>query len=128
MVLAEVPALREKDLLVILTYLNEGPIKISSSAMHEALLRLVPERKEQIMGWFSQPYYEQGIVEGEARGELRGEAWGEAKALVRLLKKRFGEIPASMCEKIFTANVASIEVWAGRAFAAPDLESVFSAN
>ena len=84
------------------------------------------------MGWFSQPYYEQGFAEGEMRGELRGEARGElkgeAKALVRLLKKRFGEIPASIREKIFAADVASIEVWADRAVAAPNLESVFGAN
>ena len=83
-------------------------------------------------GWLTRPYYEKGIAEGEARGELRGlirgEARGEAKALVRLLKKRFGEIPAPICEKIFAANVGSIEIWADRAFAAPDLESVFSAN
>jgi predicted transposase YdaD len=139
-VLAEVPALGKTDLLVILTYLNEGPMAVSSSVLHEALLRLVPERKEQIMGWFSQPYYEQGLAEGElrgeaigeargeVRGEVRGEARGEAKALVRLLKKRFGEIPASICEKIFAANIGSIEVWAERAFVAADLESVFTAN
>jgi predicted transposase/invertase (TIGR01784 family) len=119
-VLAEVPVLGKRDLLVILNYLNKGPIALNSKVMHDALVRIVPERKEQIMGWFSQPYYEQGIVEGEARGE--------AKVLALLLERRFGGLPASVRERIFAADVGSIEGWVKRVFDAPDLESVFGAN
>jgi hypothetical protein len=45
--------------------------------MHEALLRLVPDRTEQIMGWLTQPNYDKGKAEGEAKGE--------GKILTRLL-------------------------------------------
>lgn len=121
LVLAEAPALREVDLFVILTYLDKGPIAINSEAMHEALLRLVPERKGLIMGWLTQPYYDKGMAEGEAKGK----AEGEAKILVRLLEKRFGVVPAPLRQRIFTAGVGEIEAWVERAFDAPDLQSVF---
>jgi hypothetical protein len=73
--LAEAPALDEKDLFVILTYLDKGPTALNNKVMHEALLRLVPDRTEQIMGWLTQPYYDKGKAEGEEgegkRGRLR---------------------------------------------------------
>jgi hypothetical protein len=116
-VLAEAPLLEEKDLFVILTYLNKGPIAIDSQLVHETLLRLVPDRKERIMGWISQPYYEKGLAEGEAKGE--------AKILTRLLEKRFGVVPAALRQRIFAADVSSIDVWVERVFDAHDLQSIF---
>jgi Putative transposase, YhgA-like len=127
-VLADAPELHERDLLVILTYLNKGPIAVDSTAMHETLARLVPERKERIMGWFSQPYYEKGLAEGEVKGEARGEARGEAKVLARLLERRFGAIPGPLRQRLFAADVTAIEAWVERAFDAPDLQSVFESN
>jgi predicted transposase/invertase (TIGR01784 family) len=123
-VLAEAPVLDEKDLLVILTYFDKGPISIDSTVMHETLQRLVPERKERIMGWFSQPYYDKGKAEGKAEGL----AEGEAKILAHLLEKRFGAIPGSVHQRIFTADVATIETWVERVLDAPDLQSVFASN
>ena len=131
-VLAEVRALDERDSLVILTYLNEGPVTIDSTLMHETLQRLVPERKEQFMGWFSQPYYDkgkaEGIAEGKAEGKTEGIVEGEAKLLAHLLEKRFGAIPLSVRQRIDTADVASIETWVDRVLDAPDLQSVFASN
>jgi hypothetical protein len=120
LVLAEAPGLEDKDLLVILTYLDRGSIALDNKVMHEALQRLVPDRKELIMGWLTQPYYDKGKAEGEARGE--------AKILTRLLERRFGAIPAALHQRIFAADVASIETWVERAFEAPDLQSVFDSN
>jgi hypothetical protein len=57
---ADAPELDEEDLLVILTYLEQGPVTISSDVLHEALQRLVPKREERIMGGFSQPYFDKG--------------------------------------------------------------------
>ena len=119
-VLAEAPGLEEKDLFVILTYLDKGPVAVDSELMHEALLRLVPERKERIMGWLTQPYYDKGKVEGKAEGE--------AKVLTRLLERRFGALPDTLRQRIFAADVGSIDLWVERAFEAPDLQSVFESN
>lgn len=127
-VLAEIPALEEKDLFVILTYLDKGPIAVNNRTMHEALERLVPERKERIVGWFTQPYYDKGKAEGKAEGFAEGTAKGEATIFARLLEKRFGAMPADIRQRIFAADVGCIEAWAERVFDAPDLESVFESN
>ena len=76
------------------------------------------------MGWFSQPYYEEGLAAGEAKGQVKG----EAKILTRLLEKRFGFVPDSDRQRILGADISSIETWVERAFDAPDLRSVFESN
>jgi hypothetical protein len=115
-VLAEAPELGEQDLYVIMTYLDKGPIPLDKNLMHDTLQRLVPDRKEQIMGWFSQPYYDQGMAEGEA------------KIFVRLLERRFGALPTALRQRIVTSSAESIEAWVERAFDAPDLQSIFDSN
>jgi len=132
LVLADAPALKLEDLLVILKYLDPGLTARSLKAVHEALDRLGPERKERILGPLSQPYYEKGLAEGEAkgiaRGETKGEAKGEAKILALLLERRFGALPLQFRQRIFAADVGVIEDWVRRALDAPDLESVFQTN
>ena len=56
LVLAEVSALGEKDLSVILTYFDKGAVAIDHEALRATLLRLVPDRAERIMGWLTQPF------------------------------------------------------------------------
>ena len=127
-VLAEAPELDEGDLLVVLRYLNKAPIARNDQVMHETLEQLVPERKEQIMGWFTEDFYEKGLAEGEARGVARGTAQGEAKILTRLLEKRFGALPDLIRHRITSADVERIEAWVERALDAPTLQSVFDSN
>lgn len=110
---AEVPALVKRDLRAIFYYLEKGPIALNNTVVREALLRLVPDRTEQIMGWLTQPHYEKGKAEGEA------------KILARLLERRFGPLTDSLRQHIFAADAGSIEAWVERAFDAPDLPSIF---
>lgn len=120
-VLAEAPALEDEDLFVILTYLETGSTALSNKVVRETLERLVPERKERILGPLTQPYYEKGLAEGEAKGETKG----EAKILTLLLETRFGALPTDFRQRISAADAAAIEAWAARAFKARDLQSVF---
>ena len=115
-VLAEAPVIEEEDLKVILTYLNKGPVPVDYELLDDALIGLEPERKERIMGRITQPYYEKGLAEGEA------------KLLTRFLEKRFGMIPAALRQRIFAADVSSIDAWAERILDAPSLESIFESN
>ena len=64
----------------------------------------------------TQPYYDNGKAEGEA------------KILARLLERRFGTLPGPLRQRIFAADVGSIEAWVERAFDAPDLQSIFDSN
>jgi predicted transposase YdaD len=137
-VLAEARALCREDLNRIVTYFDRGPIPLSSEAFDKALQQVDPERKEEIMGWITQPYVEkamaqgiaqgmaQGLAEGLAEGKAQGRAEGEANSLLRLLEKRFGAIPTHTKQRIFAADLASIQEWSDRAIDAPDVDSVLA--
>jgi hypothetical protein len=118
--LAVASALNEKDLLVILTYLDKASEPLNHKIMRGALQRLLPNQTEQIMGYITQPFYDQGKAEGKAEGE--------ANILTRLLERRFGTVPDPIRQRIFAADVGSIEAWVDRAFDAPDLQSIFDSN
>jgi hypothetical protein len=118
--LAEAPVLDEQDLFVIVTYLDKSTTALNNNVMRDALVRLAPERMEKIMGCITQPYYDQGKAEGKAEGE--------ANILSRLLERRFGTLPGPLRQRIFAADVGSIEAWVDRAFDAPDLQSIFDSN
>jgi hypothetical protein len=119
--LAEAPVLGAADLALIITYLNKGPIAVSDTLMREALERLVPEEAEPPPnGWFGQPYFEKGTAEGRAEGE--------ANILVRLIERRFGDVPPHLRQRIFAADVATLEEWVDRVLDARDLQSVFESK
>jgi hypothetical protein len=130
--LAEAPVLEVLDVALILSYIDRGPIAVSPEVIHEALHRLVPDREEEIMGHLTQPYFEKGLADGLAKGRAKGlvegRAEGEAIALVRLLEKRFGILPAALRQRVFTADLQSIETWFERAIDGPDLKSVFKSS
>jgi predicted transposase/invertase (TIGR01784 family) len=114
--LAEAPVLSDEDLIKILSYLDKGSTWLNNEVVREALLRLVPHQTEKIMGCITQPFYDRGRTEGEAI------------ILARLLERRFGSLPELDRQRIFAADVRSIERWAERVFDAPDLQSIFDSN
>ena len=124
--LAEAPLLEVLDVALILTYIDRGPVAVSPDVIRDVLHRLVPAREAEIMGHLTQPYFAKGLAEGRVEGRAEGLAEGEAIALVRLLEKRFGALPAAVRQRVFTADLASIETWFERAIDGPDLESVFN--
>jgi predicted transposase YdaD len=126
--LAEASVLEEEDLVLILAYLDDGPVGVSDTLVREALQRLVPEQTERIMGSWTQTYFDQGKAEGLTQGWAQGRTEGGAKVLVRLIEKRFGAVSPQLRQRIFSADVATLEAWVERVFDAPDLQSVFESN
>jgi hypothetical protein len=100
--------------------------------VEDVLRRLEPSRMEQIMtsfgAGFAQEGFERGRAEGEAVGKAVGKAEGQATALIRVLEKRLGPLPAHLRKRISAADLASIENWLDRAIDALDLQSVFGAE
>jgi hypothetical protein len=81
---------------------------------------------------------EQLIEEGEARGEAKGEARGEARGKVlgqaiglvegqarslrRLMRRRFGPLPATVEDAISTASLEQLDRWLDRVLSAETAE------
>ena len=66
--------------------------------------------------------------EGHQAGVQEGRQEGEATLLARLLRKRFGDIPASILARLGTAEAAQLERWGERLFDAMTLTEVFEAE
>jgi hypothetical protein len=75
--------------------------------------------------WWQQGW-EKGRVEGRAEGEARGFRAGEAQALLRLLEKRFGELPPRLRERVEAADVESLQRWLDRTLTAESLQQIFA--
>ena len=123
--LAEGAQLPIVDVVQILAYIGKSPVPVSPEALRAALQRLMPHHAEEIMQGFGQKYFEEGCDVDEAHGKAKAKTEGEARALVRLLERRIGVVPEALRARIFTADLASIEVWFDRAIEATEFESVF---
>jgi hypothetical protein len=63
---------------------------------------------------------------GEAKGISLGEARGEAKLLTKFLERRFGPLQESVRDRIYAADVDTIDRWADRLDLAGSIEAVFA--
>lgn len=61
--------------------------------------------------------FEKGVVEGVHKGE--------AGMLLRLLRKRFGDVPDAVSERLRTAGSDDLDRWTDAVLDAPSLEAVF---
>ena len=90
----------------------------------EALRGLLPEDggskvEEAMMNWF-----EREMDLRERRGESKGESKAERRLLLKLLRLRFGELPAAVVARIEAAEVPELEAWGERFVTASRLEDV----
>jgi hypothetical protein len=120
LILAQASALKPRDLLLIFTYLDKGPVAVSPDTMRQVLRDRAPNQEETIMGWITQPYFEDGLQQGR----VEGQAQGQAKSLIRLLERRFGTLPEHLCARVRDADVQTLDSWLDRVFDAPDLQAV----
>jgi hypothetical protein len=67
-----------------------------------------------------------GRQEGEQKGRHEGRQEGEAALLLRQLERRFGALPASVRDRIATADTASLEEWGLRVLDATSLDDVLA--
>lgn len=65
------------------------------------------------------------LAEGEARGVKLGKAQGEAAALLLVLRRRFGELPDKLIERVRNGRRAQLETWLLRSVDAASLDAVF---
>src|SRR5262249_36467957 len=95
-----------------LTALFRYIAQASPAATREALRGLLPEGggpevEEAVMNW-----YQQQVADGELRGESRGERKEALRLVMKQLRLRFGELPASIVARVEAAEVPDLELWA----------------
>ncbi len=66
------------------------------------------------------------VAEGVEQGLEQGREQGERILLLRLLRKRFGELPASVVARVESAEVAVVERWSDRLLSSETLADVLA--
>ncbi|MFS8068288.1 MAG: transposase, partial [Byssovorax sp.] len=62
--------------------------------------------------------------EGRQEGEARGQVLGKQEILLRLLRQRFGSVPATTVARVVKAGAAELDRWADRVLLAESLDAV----
>jgi len=112
--------LTERDGTRALTALLRYILQTNPTVQRDTLRGLLPgdrstEVEEAVMNWF----------ESEMdRGRRDGERKGECRMLLKQLRLRFGELPATVVARIEAAEVPELDAWAERILAASRLEDV----
>jgi hypothetical protein len=74
---------------------------------------------------FLNDVFEKGVVEGFDKGRLEGETHGRAETLLRLMRRRYGAVPASVIDRVHAAGIEDLDRWADAVLDAPSLDAVF---
>ncbi len=84
---------------------------------------------EAIMGTIAETLLEQGeargLAKGEALGLSKGIATGKAETLIRLARKRFGDVPDARADMVLSADAATLDRWLDALVVAETLDEVF---
>ena len=65
-----------------------------------------------------------GKAEGEAKGKAEGRIEGMSQVLQKLLRRKFGSLPAWAKSRLESASPVNLERWAGKVLTGSDLEDV----
>lgn len=68
----------------------------------------------------------EGHARGRREGRTEGRTEGRAEMLLRQLRRRFGELPATIHERLQTATIEQLDQWAERILVAAGLDDVFA--
>jgi len=124
--------LREPDgrgaVALILRYLLEVR-GAAEFATIDTTVREITAAKGEVMETIAQMLesrgMERGLQQGRQEGRQEGMAQGERELLLRLLGRRFGELPMAVRERVTAAQTPELDRWAEQLLAAASLEEVF---
>ncbi|MFO1431295.1 MAG: DUF4351 domain-containing protein [Candidatus Competibacteraceae bacterium] len=98
----------------MLRYLAAAMVTVSEADVRRALVEVLPTLEERIMPTMVETWLEQGIQAGEKR------------MLLRLLERRFGNVPKTYQTRITAADADTLLLWSERVLFAQRLADVFS--
>lgn len=116
--------LAERDGTRALTALFRYIALTNPTVKRDVLRGLLPGNRgtqveEAVMNWF-----ETELDQGRKDGERKGERNAERRVLLKLLRQRFGELPAAVVARVEAADVPELEAWTERILTASRLEDV----
>ncbi|MFS8066845.1 MAG: Rpn family recombination-promoting nuclease/putative transposase, partial [Byssovorax sp.] len=116
--------LAERDGTRALTALFRYILQTNPTVEREVLRGLLPEDggaevEEAVMNWF-----EREVDRGRRDGRREGERTAERRVVLKLLRLRFGELPAAVVARVEAAEVPELDVWTERVMTASRLEDV----
>ncbi|QQP89192.1 Rpn family recombination-promoting nuclease/putative transposase [Skermanella sp. TT6] len=102
------------DLVALVRYLIAEPNEINAAILRDALTEIVPGQEARIMSIAAEQW------------KAEGKAEGKADLLLRLLRRRFGDVPESTLERVLGAPDGDLDEWAENILDAPSLDAVFT--
>lgn len=129
-------ALGFDDLVALVRYILFEPNEVEAGILREVLREIMPGQEERIMSIAAEQLkaeafslgMAQGVAQGVAQGEARGEAKGKADILLRLLRRRFPEVPPDIEDRVRAAGSDLLDEWSERILDARTLADVFGAQ
>jgi predicted transposase/invertase (TIGR01784 family) len=124
-VLEQVKGEPDRFLSQVLRYIIGSYEQIDKASLVEVLKRAMPEKEKQMLSIAAREWLAEGRAEGKVEGKAEGKAEGVATALLRVLARRFGDVPAEVRDRVSNAAIGELEAWLDRAVDAPTVQAVF---
>lgn len=126
-------ALSLDDLIAMIYYLAGEFGQDGGPVLRDVLAAVVPGRAEAIMQTMGEKWLAEGrakgLIEGRTEGRTEGRAEGRtegrAEILQRLLRRRFGDVPASILDRLTAADIDQLDAWSDRFVDAKSLDDIF---
>ena len=107
----------EEVIEALATYWLRVSKKLDAEKIQNRIIEVVPKAKDAVMT---------AAEKLEKRGEARGIHLGQAGMLLRLLAKKFGDVPEATEQRVQAASEDDLNRWADRILVADSLEAVFA--
>ncbi len=102
--------------------LGEG---LDVEEVESRIVEVAPRAKDAVMT-AAEKLIAKGRIEGRDEGLLEGILLGSTGILLKLLTKKFGELPEPMRKRVDEGTEEELNVWAERVLTADSLEAVFA--
>ena len=112
----------DQDFHFIIHYVVEVFQRYDEQTIREIIRRVRPEEEEKMMSMFAQDM----IAKGEQRGRQVGRQEEAASMLLKLIRRKFGQTPDWVTEKVKAANLDLIGTWGENVLFANSVEDVFA--
>ena len=120
--LIEVLSDAPEDFHFIMRYVVETYGSYDEQTVREIIRRVQPEEEEKMMSQFAQDI----IAKSKPEWLRKGRQEEAAAMLIKLMRRKFDQVPELTIEKVQSAKLELIEIWSDNFVFADSLEDVFA--